>query len=1667
MVRRVPSIALMLALLTGALGVAPGCTDDEPAGNTSSGNAPPAVADPQPDPQPEEPPAVRFRDVTREAGIDFVHVNGARGEKLLPETMGGGCAFLDYDGDGDQDLLLVGSRHWPGDDDRTATRSSLALYRNDGVGRFEDVTAAAGLELQVYGMGAAVGDYDADGDVDVFVTALGPDRLLRNDDGVFTDVAGAVGVSGASDGWSSAAAFLDHDGDGDLDLFVCRYVDWSRDADLGLTSSVEGLERAYAPPMRFGGTFPSLYRNDGGAFTDVSREAGLHVVDAGGAPLCKALALAVEDFDGDGRPDVYVANDTARNVLFMNRGGGRFTEEGRERGVAYDLNGNATGAMGVDTGHLRDPADLALFVGNFADEMTSVYVSQDDRMFFAEETVERGIGLATRPAVTFGLFLFDYDLDGRLDLLAANGDLDADIGTVQPGRSYRQPTQLFWNAGPDAEQTFVPVPADATGDLATPLVGRGAAYADIDADGDLDVLLTQVGDAPRLLRNEQALGRHWLRCRLVGAAGNPDALGARVEVVAGGRTQWRTVMPTRSYLSQVELPVTFGLGDAGLVESLSVTWPDGSTQQLTDVAVDQELVIRQDASRAEFARLMNLARARLEGAEHAAALELQTAALDLVPDSVAGLRNLARIHLGQGRPELAEAPLARARELAADSVATTYLTGVALARQARFEEALVEFERAARLDPLTAALRFQLAEAYAAVGRADDAHEQLRETVALDPAHSAAQFRLAMSARKAGDTDAYRQHNREFLRLQKIYGERYKTPLSLEVCAYTRAEPADPQAPGTRPPPPAGIAVRLPDATTGLLGALAGQPVAATAVVDMDERGAYTLFTAAPDGSLALTTFAADGMVDIKPVGLSLPPLGRVTACIAGDFHDVVPAGLMSTGERFRYTDVFLLTDDAAYLLQQTGPDTYQDVTARARLGGLSGSAARWVDYEHDGDLDLLLGRPDGLQLWQNNSAGSFSEVGAAEGIPEIEGAIALAAVDLDDDATVDLVVARGEAPTLVLENQRAGRFAPMPEPPGPWAAARAIVADDLDNDGLADVVLVGDDEAVLLLGQGTSRARIDIGDLVVSALTLVDYDNDGWLDLCAAGRRRDAPEQGALRVWRNGGAGAWRDVSAELAAAGADGLLPDPSATGPLTSVTALDLDDDGDSDLLLRSAADRLVALRNDGGHVNGQLRARLESKMQLSGAIGTHVSLHAGDRHTSRWLQDDLPVEIGLGGLDRIDSVQTVWTNGVVTNRLDVVPGDDPLQIVVYQFVDTGSCPFLYTWDGERFRFVTDLIGSGALGLPMSRDVMYPVNPIETVVIGGDDVLAPRDGEYVVQVTSELREIAYMDTFRLLAVDHAPGVEIGSSDMLQGPPFRPSETWALSGRRPLRSARGDDGIDRTEALRELDGGYAPPGPLRPPPLRGSCEPMSLELDFGELPADRPLVLALTGWIEYGTASSDIALSQVPDLELIWPRLESRDADGRWVTLDVATGLPAGKGKTVLVDLAGALPEGADRLRLTTTYQVSWDRAALFERVPLDAARVHAAPFARAELGWRGFSELITRRPLQPKTPDHDVVTDRPTWRTALEGWCTAYGDVRELLDERDGKLVVLNAGDALSLALPVDAFPPVPDGMERTFCLSTVGWNREGDVNTRGGDRVWPMPVDTTHGRHDPRP
>ncbi len=523
---------------------------------------------------------IAFRDVTELAGIHFVHNNGAYGRKYLPETMGPGVAFIDYDNDGWPDIFIVNGTNWPG---QPSKHSTPKLYHNNHDGTFTDVTHKAGLDIEILGMGVAVGDYDNDGYDDLFVTAMGQNHLFHNNgNGTFTDVTQKAGLMGPKE-FSTSAAWVDYDKDGKLDLVVGNYVQWSIEGDLYCT--LDGKSKSYCTPESYKGTAVRLWHNRGdGTFEDTTKKAGL------GEPTSKTLGIAVLDYDNDGWPDLLLSNDTQPNKLYRNNGNGTFTEKAVSAGVAFSEDGVARAGMGVDAADYDRSGAPSLMITNFSNQMISLY-HNEGKGLFVDQAPQSEIGRDTLLTLGFGCFFFDYDLDGWPDIFISNGHIDRDIQRVQPNVKYAMPPHVFRNMG---KGNFQETTKSLGAAFDSPRVGRGAAYADINNDGRLDVLVATNGGRAYLFENDatgDAAQQKSLRIKLVGTKSNRDGIGSVVKLTAAGETQTEMLRSGSSYLSASELVLTFGLARHDKADTVEIRWPSGQVDRLANVVAGETIIV--------------------------------------------------------------------------------------------------------------------------------------------------------------------------------------------------------------------------------------------------------------------------------------------------------------------------------------------------------------------------------------------------------------------------------------------------------------------------------------------------------------------------------------------------------------------------------------------------------------------------------------------------------------------------------------------------------------------------------------------------------------------------------------------------------------------------------------------------------------------------------------------------------------------------------------------------------------------------------------------------------------------------------------------------------------------------------------------------------------------
>ncbi len=1040
-------------------------------------------------------------------------------------------------------------------------------------------------------------------------------------------------------------------------------------------------------------------------------------------------------------------------------------------------------------------------------------------------------------------------------------------------------------------------------------------------------------------------------------------------------------------------------------------------------------------SSAGFVRLMNRGNGLLEKGDAAVAISVYSQALRLSPGSADVRLNLANAYLLADRPDDAALICRQALELDPNSAAAYYLLGCALLRRNQAEPAAEALQQSWKIDPGVPALDFQMGMAQEELGQIPDAIRDFESVIRAVPGHPSAHFQLSQLYRRAGrGGDAARELD-EHQAIVARSSSPVITVAALERCKYTL--PLSPFV--LSQPDPRGVPVRFVEETAAAFGALATECRGPLAVIDYDHDGRPSIFAREESGGFLL----------LDDRGGHFSALGRPLRGPAGAGYRVALTGDLDNGG---FDDVVVLGEQDSRVVKFYEHGRFRDATRAAGLEGLRASSGMLADLDFTGNLDLVVVRPGGAGLGLYRNLGNFyfdgnwSDAGLPQAYP---GATQVMTEDWSSEGLPGVFIARADSPPVFYEKKRAAAFAASDLTQG-WPAGAVMATGDLDNDLRPEAVVATATALEVIVRGQNRRLSLPLNGFKVSGLLLADYDNDGWLDLFAYGG-------GGVRVWRNAGSAGFTDVTREL------GL----DRVGPVDGMVAADFAGDGGIDLVTSSDAG-LRFWRNDGANRNLQLKLRLVGNRSNATSLGVRVEVLAGNWRTSRTVRR-IPLEIGVGQHRQLDALKVHWFD-LSTAKVDVPVGRD-MYTVTEPTLPSGSCPYLYAWDGRGFRFVTDILGAAPLGLPQDEKRFVPADPEELLALGDETEFPARNGSYEIRITDELREALYLDEARLIAVDHPRGTLVcPTSKMRAAPPFTPHELWNL---RPLaapRRALRSDGLDVTAALARIDSQMVSPVRLRRPQLRGLAEPFSVTLDFGPLPVDRPLVLALTGWLHFGGGMANIAASLDPTLPYPFPVLDAELADGTWRRVDVDVGTPAGKTKTILVDLESKLPAGTQRLRLSTGFEICWDCALLCEKAGEAGARDYDLQPERADLHWRGYSRYADLPPSLPLTPIYDEVSPTPPWDRTPAGWFTRYGAVGDLVARRDDELVLLDGGDELALSFDATRLPPPAPGMTRDFFLHVVGWDKDADFHVAKGWQVGPLPFkgmdDQSYGR-EPEP
>ncbi|HXJ60949.1 MAG TPA: FG-GAP-like repeat-containing protein [Verrucomicrobiae bacterium] len=1027
----------------------------------------------------------------------------------------------------------------------------------------------------------------------------------------------------------------------------------------------------------------------------------------------------------------------------------------------------------------------------------------------------------------------------------------------------------------------------------------------------------------------------------------------------------------------------------------------------------------------QFTRLTNLGKSQLEAGDANKAVDYFTQALNLNPTVLEAQLNLANAHLRANHNDQAIQLAQKVVDTDHTSAAGYYVLGCAYLRLGKAEEALKALEQSQKLDEKVTALNFQLALAHEGLGHNEEAVRQLQFVTQYEPEHLAAHYRLSQLLLRLGNqTEA----DAELKKHQALLAKAPKTSADVgtfERCKHTQAKlPFKMEQPAST-----GVQVAFADMTAAALpdASRYGGPLA---TLDVAHDGTNSLFVREQDGFRLLQN--RGGKFEAQSA-----PLPAITGA---NYRRALVGDLQSD----RTEDVVLLSDKGNQVFTFTTNGVVADSSRAAAFSNVPAIDGLLLDFDYTGKLGMILLQPDGkgVRVFRNLSspfAMYFSENNVTSGLPaSLPGGQRLVLEDWNNDELMDIAVVRDNQQPIVFARERGGPFTAT-NLGAAFPVCTAMAAGDLNNDSIPDAVCAGAGQIDIVFGGGKPATHLPLGNQSsAAAIYLVDYDNDGWLDLFVAGE--------GLRAWRNLGNAGFRETTAEL------GLTQLPK--GRITSLIAADLDGDCDIDLALTIEGAGMRVLRNDGASVNHLLKLRLVGNRSNPSALGVRYEVSAGGLRMWRTVRE-LPVEVGVGRYAQVDSVAVRWSDGFLNN-------DDlkttPCQVSVLDELgrDTGSCPFLYAWNGRGFRFVTDLLGAAPLGLRVTDTHFVDADPAEYVRLGNELEFPPRDGQHVVQITEELREVLYLDEAKLVVVDHPPGTEVHTTGkLLPGKPFLPHELWTLHHRLPLRQAVTHEGVDVTSKLLEVDQKMVSPAKLRVRQLRGLAEPHAVTLDFGTLAVGRPLVLALTGWLQFGGGMANVGAAHTPDLPFPFPVLEAEIATNQWKPVPVTVGAPAGKTKTILVDLAGKLPEGTRRLRLSSAFEVHWDRIALFERRDNTETRITRVTPTKSDLHWRGYSEFELWPADLPRTPNYASVTSTAHWTITPQGWCTRYGAVDELIAGADNALALLNGGDELTLEFAAATLPPKPAGLTREFFLYTVGWDKDADFHCELGWQVEPLP------------
>ncbi|MBT5925799.1 MAG: tetratricopeptide repeat protein [Verrucomicrobia bacterium] len=1030
-----------------------------------------------------------------------------------------------------------------------------------------------------------------------------------------------------------------------------------------------------------------------------------------------------------------------------------------------------------------------------------------------------------------------------------------------------------------------------------------------------------------------------------------------------------------------------------------------------------------------FLSLMNVGKNHLDQGDTDSALAIYNEAAALVPNDPDVHMNLANVHLlnDAGADALREADLVL--NLEPNSAAAYFVKGSAYLRLLNPEEAVKALENSLKIDHGVTATFFQLGLARMGLDQWEEAIAAFKEGLRLDPnrLHASAHYLLARSLIQAG---RHEEAQRELeLHQPSIEGEGPRMgAATFERSKHTRARvPFKLDQPDQK-----GIDMKFHDATQQTLGEAAHTFSGPIGLIDLNHQGWSSLFVVEKSKGFRLLK-NLNG--NFTPHSEPIPFLNShtITKVLIGDLQND------------RSEDVLILGTEGSQTIKITEDGSATNVTLPSHLNTLEATDGILMDLDFTGKLDLVAvtTNKNELQILRQTNALSFTNITSSSGVPvTLENATMVVMEDWNHDQVMDIIVNRSGLPPLLLEKQRGGTLTPIEQEQ--WVSGTSICAGDFDNDLRPDLAILTNEGITICFNSGQRNEWMVPDAKNFHTIIPVDFDNDGWLDLWTIGD--------TIQAWRNRGLSGFKDQTAKL------GL--DAFNDGPVSEIHFADFDHDCDSDVIVALSDGGLRYFENDGGNANAQIKVQMVGNRSNASGLGCKIVIETGGLRLIRTVHQ-LPVEVGIGNHQQLDSFLVHWFNWAQGSAKIPVNCQEPL-LALELTIQEGSCPYLYAWDGKGFRFITDILGSAPLGLPIAEGRYIDANPEEYVWVGNEQTFLVKDGAYQIRITEELREALYLDEIKLAVVDRQKNQEIHSTDkLLPSAPYPDGSLITVHKEYPLLKANDLEGREITSVLKAVDSQRVSPSKLRASHLRGLAEPHGCILDFGPIDVSKPLILVMNGWLRFGGGMANIAASQDASLPFPFPVLEAETSSGNWSPIDVSVGAPSGKTKTIVVDLEGKLAKGTKRIKLTTAFEIHWDRIALMEKVADPKTKVHFEQPSAADLHYRGFSKLKDLPADWPLTPDYNQVTIDSYWTLIPGGWCTRYGDVMELIQSRDEGLLLLNSGDELVLKFATDSLPPKPEGSVREFFLYADGWDKDSDFHVANGTLIEPLPF---HGMDD---